>query len=210
MSSISLFLALILGGLVLWLGLGAARIGAVSQGQPIDPRPNEALLLIDLQTVFWEEAGFSPEAKARAQSTIEAEAEAMRARGGHVIALRHIWSLPVTKVLARLTMKGQAVEGTAGTEIAAPFQGLADEVLVKRVQDGFETAELDALLQRLNVGRLRVAGLDGEYCIARTVKAALNRGFEVQVLTAGVLTANPDKETAVMAELQQAGAVLVD
>ncbi len=175
---------------ILWLGNGVRQIGAVSKGAPIGDRSGTALLLIDLQTVFWDHGPYDDKAKSEAKSAILAEVAAARADGIPVIAVRQVWSIPSTKVIARLTMKGQAVEGTPGTEIAAPFDGLFDHVLIKRVQDAFETGELDALLETLDVGKLRIVGLDMTYCVAKTALAARQRGYEVTIVTQATLAAN--------------------
>lgn len=183
-----------LSGLV-WLALGVRKIGAVSRGEPIGPRPNEALLLIDLQTVFWDHGPYDAPAKQAARAAILREVDAARAQGHPVIALRQEWSIPSTKAVARLAMKGQAIAGSDGTGLAAPFDELADHVLVKRVQDAFETGALDALLGRLGVGRLRIVGLDLNYCVAKTALAARNRGYQVAVVKDATLSSGPSERT---------------
>lgn len=173
-----------------WLANGVRQIGAVSHGMPIGSRPGTALLLIDLQSVFWDEGPYEEAAKADAMTAILAEVAAARAEDMPIIAVRQEWSIPSTKIIARLTMKGQAIEGTPGTEIAMPFEGLAEHVLVKRVQDAFETGELDRLLKRLDVGKLRILGLDFRYCVAKTALAARQRGCAVEVVTRATLCVN--------------------
>lgn len=175
---------------VLWMMHGVRQIGQVSRGARIEARTGQALLLIDLQTVFWEGKHYEDAEKTRAKEVIEAEVAQAKDAGVPVIALRQEWSLPTTRVLARLSMKGAALAGSAGTEIAAPFDGLADHVLVKRVQDGFETGALDALLADLDVGALRIVGLDGIYCVAKTAQAAQRRGYQVTLVTGGILAAD--------------------
>ncbi|WP_416369454.1 cysteine hydrolase family protein [Tritonibacter mobilis] len=177
--------------LILWLGNGIRRIGAVSVGETIPDRHGSALLLIDLQSVFWERGPYSNAAKEAAARVILSEVEAARAEGYPVIAVRQEWSIPSTKAVAKLSMKGQAIEGSDGTEIAEVFASLSDHVLVKRVQDAFETGELDALLKRHDVGRLRLVGLDMNYCVQKTALAARNRGYEVTVVKEGTLAAAP-------------------
>lgn len=173
----------------LWLAIGIRRIGAISQGHPIGDRPETALLLVDLQSVFWDNGPYSEAAKIAAESVIEAEIKSARADGLPIVALRQEWSIPSTKAVARLLMKGQAVEGTPGTELAAPFADQVDHVVVKRVQDGFETGELDALFKKLDVGTLRVVGLDFNFCVQKTAIAAQNRGYAVTVIKGGTLSA---------------------
>lgn len=176
---------------LLWLGNGVRRIGAVSRGTAIGSRPGTALILIDLQTVFWDSGPYSEAAKAAAEQVIRSEIDAAKAAGHPIVAVRQEWSLPATKVIARLTMGGRAIAGTAGTEIAAPFAEVADQILVKRVQDAFETGELDAVLKRLNVGTLRLVGLDLNYCVAKTALAGQQRGYAVQIPLAATLAAAP-------------------
>ncbi|SOC20617.1 nicotinamidase-related amidase [Rhodobacter sp. JA431] len=177
--------------LIIWLGDGIRRIGSVSVGKTIGERGGSALLLIDLQSVFWDCGPYSDASKKSASAVILEEVAAARVQNHPVIAVRQEWSIPSTKVLARLTMRGQAIEGCEGTELAWLFSSCPDHVIVKRVQDAFETGELDALLERLDVGELRVVGLDLNYCVQKTALAARNRGYGVTVMKYGVLAAGP-------------------
>lgn len=181
--------------LLLWLGNGVRRIGAISTGDTRVDRDGSALLLIDLQRVFWEQGPYSEAAKTAAKTTILSEIKEAQAQGHPVIAIRQEWSLPSTKAVARLTMKGQALEGSDGVELAQDFTGLPDHMIVKRVQDAFETGELDALLERLDVGQLRLVGLDFNFCVQKTALAARNRGYHVTVVKAGTLSATQTEKT---------------
>lgn len=198
-------LALVVLGVAAWLVNGIRQIGAISAGEPIREQSGTALLMIDLQTVFWDASTFTQVAKAEAKTQILAEVDAARSNGIPIIAIRQEWSIPSTKAVARLLMKGQAVEGTSGTELAAPFRDVADHVTIKRVQDAFETKELDALLAQLNVGKLLIVGLDTNYCIAKTALAARQRGYDVEIVEQGVLSAAPEtaKKTLVMLRGEQ-------
>ena len=174
--------------IILWFVNGIRKIGAVSSGTPIKNRSRTALLMIDLQTVFWEKGPYNDDAKSVAMKTILAEVSRAKSNGVTVIAVRQEWSIPSTKAVAKLLMKGQAIARTPGTEIATQFEGLAEHVVVKRVQDSFETGELDKLLEELNVGKLRIVGLDTNFCLAKTGLAARQRGYEVVILKQGILT----------------------
>lgn len=161
------------------------------------------MLLIDLQTVFWDSDLFNEPAKAAAEALILAEIDAAKSDHIPVIAVRQEWSIPATTAVARLLMNGQAIAGTPGTEIAAPFAGLADQTLVKRVQDAFETKELDEILGQLNVGTLRIVGLDTNYCVAKTALAARQRGYEVEIVKRGVLSADPKRAEKTLIALRE-------
>lgn len=191
---------------VVWLIFGIWRIGAVSDGEQIEARRGTALLLIDLQTVFWERGPYPESVKSKAKVAILDEVRSAKANGDPVIAARQKWSIPSTKAVARLLMKGQAVEGTKGTELAEPFVDLVDHVLIKRVQDAFETGQLDPLLAKLSVGRLRLVGLDLNHCVKRTALAARARGYDVTVVIEGTLSATPT--TRAQTDLVKHGVVL--
>lgn len=103
-------------------------------------------------------------------------------------------------------MKGQAIAGTDGTELATPFASLPQHMIVKRVQDAFETGELDALLAQLNIGKLRLVGLDFNYCIQKTALAAQNRGYDVTVVTPATLASAPTD--AAKQKMSEAGVTL--
>ncbi|WP_424968997.1 cysteine hydrolase family protein [Dinoroseobacter sp. S76] len=197
-----LLAALVCAGF-LWLGYGLWQISAVSSGDPIPERPSTALLMIDLQTVFWDGGAYSDARKSAAQAAILREVDAAKSAGHPVIEIRQEWSQPAPRSVARLFMKGQALPGSEGTEFAAPFSGLADHALVKRVQDGFETGALDPLLAELDVGQLRIVGLDFNYCVLKTALAARARGFAVTVVADGTLAAGKTDKSK--ARLQAAG-----
>ncbi len=178
---------------LLWLVNGVRRIGSISVGAKIPDRNGSALLLIDLQSVFWDHGPYLATAKEAAAAVILKEIEAAQTAFHPVIALRQEWSIPSTKAVARLLMKGQAIEGSDGVELSEVFSSLPDHVVVKRVQDAFETGELDRLLERLDVGTLRVVGLDRNYCVQKTALAARNRGYDVIVVNDGTLSAAPSE-----------------
>ena len=52
---------------ILWRGNGVRRIGSVSVGETIQERDGSALLLIDLQSVFWERGPYSDAEKGSVQ-----------------------------------------------------------------------------------------------------------------------------------------------
>ncbi|GAA6182289.1 hypothetical protein NBRC116594_37270 [Shimia sp. NS0008-38b] len=205
---IKTLLVILAVGFVGWLANGVRLIGAVSLGERIPVRPKEAVLLIDLQTVFWEQGPYSEADKALALATIVEEVNRAKAAGVPVIAMRQEWSIPSTKVIAKLTMGGQAIAGSKGTEIATPFADLPDFVLTKRVQDSFETGDLDALLAELDVGRLTITGLDARYCVAKSIQAAKNRGYQVDVVQNAVLSADHASGVGALEALVGEGTIL--
>ena len=106
-------------------------------------------------------------------------------------------------------------EGTTHWELheqLAPFPG--EPVIRKRASSAFESTELDATLRALGVGDLVVCGLQSEFCVSNTTKAALALGYRVSVAHDGHSTwprgGRPAEVIAegVNVELRSLGAVL--
>lgn len=68
----------------------------------------------------------------------------------------------------------------------------ADLVLEKTRHSFFAYTELDPILRSLGVQRLIVAGLQTNVCVEATVRAALERNYEVAVAQDAVSTDGPD------------------
>lgn len=194
---------------VIWFFNGIRLISRVSSGRSIGKRSKTALLLIDLQTAFWESGAFSEPEKEAAKKRILNEVQSAKEEGMPVIAIRHVWSIPSTKAVAHMFGKGLAISGTPGTELIEPFKELVDHVLVKRVQDAFETNELDKLLGKLDVGVVRILGLDTNFCVAKTATAARQREYEVEIVLNGVLSANHKKAEQTLLQLQKQNVALI-
>ncbi|WP_285113652.1 cysteine hydrolase family protein [Leifsonia sp. fls2-241-R2A-40a] len=53
----------------------------------------------------------------------------------------------------------------------------------KHYRDAFADTELDEVLERLDVGRLVVAGAQSDYCVRTTAQSAAVRGFDVTLVS---------------------------
>jgi len=76
---------------------------------------------------------------------------------------------------------------------------------------GFEGTDLSARLRSLNVDSLVIMGLATDYCVKSTVMDALKEGFEVTVISDGVMAVNVadgDGEKA-LSEMREAGAKIL-
>lgn len=95
----------------------------------------------------------------------------------------------------------------------APLPG--ETVIRKRASSAFENTGLDAALQQLGARQLMVCGLQSEFCVSNTTKAALALGYGVRVAQDGHSTwpsqgrSAQEISDAVNADLQSLGAVLV-
>ena len=67
---------------------------------------------------------------------------------------------------------------------------------------------LDEYLRRRRVGRLDIVGIATDFCVAATVRSALQLGYEVRVFTDLVAAVDPTVGDATLLELAAAGAIV--
>lgn len=174
----TLALLLLVAGLIgIWWWTAARRMIRQSHGPKIEPRPGRALLLVDLQDGAWRAPRYDEATRARVEATIAHEVALAQHRDIPVIALKQRVAAPVARMVAPHAASGP---------LAVPFQGMADHVVIRWAEDGFETGELDNLLDVLRVGHLRIMGQDGAHSVARTAQSALDRGIEVELRRDGI------------------------
>ena len=133
-----------------------------------------ALLLIDIQNDYFP-GGLHPLHAPQAAADRAARVlAAWRDRGWPVIHIRHMAVRPGSTFF---------LPGSAGAEIhasVAPQPGEA--VLTKAYPNSFRDTGLEALLTRLGITHLTVAGMMTHRCIDTTVRAAFDLGFPVELL----------------------------
>ncbi|MFF2555200.1 cysteine hydrolase family protein [Nocardia sp. NPDC058058] len=81
-------------------------------------------------------------------------------------------------------------------DLVAPAAG--DLVIDKTRHSFFAYTELDPILRSLGVQRLLIAGLQTNVCVEATVRAALERNYEVAVAEDAVSTDGPDLHYAAL------------
>jgi len=111
------------------------------------------------------------------------------------------------------------VQGTTGADLHRRLNQRLIDALVDKGQDpdtegysGFESGELERLLQDQNVRHVDIVGLALDFCVKHTALDARRAGFEVTVrrdATRAVEAEPGDAERAV-AELRAAGVSVVD
>lgn len=76
--------------------------------------------------------------------------------------------------------------GTPGWELHPSFVPLKGELLLdKTTLDTFESTPLEAELKARGIERVVIAGVQSEYCIRATSLGAVERGFEVTLVSDG-------------------------
>lgn len=165
-----------------------------------------ALLVIDIQRGAFDGA----------RCPVIDRAAELVGHAGMLVAAARESGTPVV-FIQHLDDAGEAFEmDTPHGEFHAELVPLPGETVIrKRASSAFENTGLDAALQQLGARQLMVCGLQSEFCVSNTTKAALALGYGVRVAQDGHSTWPSQGRTAqvisdgVNADLQSLGAVLV-
>ena len=138
---------------------------------------SQALLLIDLQNDYFPGGNFPlADAEAVLVRTEQAIAAA-RASGVHLIHIQHV---PRPGSPRGLFFN----EGTQGVEIHPRVLAAAPDapVVRKHAADAFHETELDAVLRRLGVTELLLAGMMTQNCVTHTALSKAAEAYRLTVL----------------------------
>ena len=139
----------------------------------------EALLIIDVQNDYFPggtcELFHAYEAEKKIQSLIKES----RTKERPIIYIQHINPPDDTFFL----------ENTYGCEISERIRPLPDDkVIVKYYPNSFHETELDSYLKEKGIKKLIVCGMMTHMCVDTTVRAAMDYGYEVDLVADGCAT----------------------
>jgi len=142
-----------------------------------------ALLLIDVQRDFWEEA--LAERFPEFPTNVARLLELCRSEGIEVIHLRASFKLDQSDWMPRYRLRGRipCVEGTPGAETLPVALALPNEAVIsKHTFDGFCAPELPAYLRSRSKRFVLTAGLVTSTCVLFTTASAMQSGFLAAVV----------------------------
>ncbi|WP_310618844.1 cysteine hydrolase family protein [Flexibacterium corallicola] len=174
--------------LVFYTIYGKLKIERVSKGHPIDRegRPNTALLVIDVQEDFtqglWDEELLNEQLQGINHLVKQADTNEIP-----VLTIRQTYQGWYTNFIVGLLGKGKGARNSKGLQLDPRLKISTATDMIKPYADAFSALQLDRVLAKQRVGRLILAGLDGNFCIKITALAALNRGFEVHIAEGALL-----------------------
>ncbi len=198
-------LALVLVGLgaygtyVMYSPTSGPRIGKYAE-------PKKALLIIDVQEDY-----------TNASNPLFADHETLIAATNRILdASSRLGLLPVyirqevpDNALGRMLSGGRALRGHPGARTDARVRQIAGAPdFPKERSDGFSNPALDEWLRAHQVDELYLVGLDAEYCVNRTARGALNRGYKVHVIRDAVTTRSSTPLSVLLEKIKANGADL--
>lgn len=140
---------------------------------------HEALLIIDVQNDYFPGGACELCHAYDAENKIIQLIKESRKQKRPIIYIQHINPPDDTFFL----------EGTYGCEISERIKPLPDDkVIVKYYPNSFCETELDAYLQEKDIKKLVVCRMMTHMCVDTTVRAAMDYGYEVELVADGCAT----------------------
>jgi len=186
---------IIVVGLAGYVFVKYTKVGLISKGTPIPvyEKSGKALLVIDLQRDLTTKNGKHVINLNQTDQVIENTnkiIERFKNRGFLVIYIKQIHD---TGPIINLFTNGALAEGSKGSMIDSRVKIINDNVLEKRIMDAFSNPKLDSLLRSNQINQLYITGVAADQCVDRTSKAAMNRNYEVTIVSNAVGTFTDEK-----------------
>lgn len=204
-------LFLIVATVVVYFAYAYYRINAVSRGEKIAEyeAPRRALMIIDLQRDITEKDGrmvMNPEQTDRIIGNIN---RILSKHGKGDLLVVYITQEFEKNSIVQLLTNNALLPGSPGARIDPRIMIVGDNHFVKHVSDAFSNRGLDDFLVKNRVNHLYVTGVDAEYCVDKTVKAALNRNYKVTVISDAVGSGSDEKRDAKIREFERLGMEII-
>src|SRR5574341_396700 len=163
-----------------------------TQGKKIEKfaNPQKALLVIDVQedyTGTMAKPPFPYKDSGRLITTVNKLIDKAHKKNILVLYVKQEFNGFWGRLFSKMFAGGTAIKGTPGAEIDKRISIVSDNVFSKPKADAFSNPKLEAFLNSHQVNELYIVGLDAEYCVHLTAKGALNRGYNVSIITNSIL-----------------------
>ena len=178
----------------------------MSSAEPLRDRPNRALLLIDFQRDFLDQAGRMPVARNQVEPVVlAARAAIAAARSSGMVIVRIGNEFRPSDHIGNLLRRRAAIAGSGGAAWDGRLEAAEAVYLPKWKTDAFCNPALAALLAEQAIGEVVLAGLFARACVSATAKGALARGLSVQVLEPAVACSSDRSREAALRLLAALG-----
>ena len=186
-----IIVVLIVGFFYINLKVFEKSTSRVTKGMPIENHhdAHAALLIIDIQEYTTGEVSVAEVLKKASDDLIRKVnkiAERSAEQGITVIYIRNVISNPIINL-----MNNSMAAGSMGARLDRRLNIVSDHVISKEKQDAFSNPRLDSILISNEISRLYVVGLDAAYCVNRTIEGAMNRGYDISVISDAIIS-DPD------------------
>jgi nicotinamidase-related amidase len=174
-------------------------------------QPDAAVLVLDLQRDFLEDAGRMPIARSQVTPLLagaNAVIDAAAARGTPVVYVLN--EFPRSQFVLNFFRRGAAVAGTPGAELDPRVHVSGNVRIPKEASDAFTNPSLDPWLREHGVKSIILLGVFAPHCVRATCAGALRRGYRVTVVGDAVAAATDAARDRAVEKMRAGGASVVD
>lgn len=169
-----------------------------------------ALLLIDFQEDFLAPNGRMPVDQGQVQPVLEAAHRAVdEAQLVEDLIVKIGNEFKPSDKVGNLFRHHAAMKGSHGAAWDGRIDPPGSTYLSKWRADAFCNPDLFALLEKVNVGQVRLAGLYAKACVSATAKGAHRRGLSVQVIGQATACSSDRSRRVALDKLRRMGIVVV-
>jgi nicotinamidase/pyrazinamidase len=113
------------------------------------------------------------------------------------------------KLFSKVFCGGTAIKGNLGTELDKRINIKSNYSFSKAAPDAFSNLKLEEFLNEHKVSELYLVGLDAEYCVYSTAKGALKHGYNVSIITDGIVLKAEKKWNELLKKYEHDGINLI-
>lgn len=201
--------------IILLLCIGLKIIDTPTSGNKIGiyPNPQKALLIIDIQEDYtgntkWSGSPYTKQSDKYIE-LVNSTIKKLSGKKTEIVYIKQEFEGFFGKAVATILVGGLTIKGDPGTQVDKRIIRISDNFFSKPVGDAFSNPELETFLVSHQINELYLAGLDAEYCVHRTAKGALNRGYKVNIITDCILLGDMKKWNAILEKYKSEGIILL-
>jgi len=189
----------------------AEQPGVVSSRFSFDKEDSSstALLVIDMQVDFLSDEGRLPVDLARVFDLISSVNTAIASCQARGISVVHIGNEFPRFSVANVFRRFAAIQGTPGAALDPRVRRQGTRYFPKRKSDAFTNPELPALLSRMGIRTLLLAGVFAGGCVRATARGAIARGYHAVVLADCVASRSDRSTSRALQDMRAVGASVV-
>jgi len=181
----------------------------VSQGEIIEnyKQGQKALLVIDIQEATTGEVTDNSFYKANSEELID---------NINRISLNFIQqNLPVIYIRGQITdpliniLNNSYAKGSVGAQFDKRLKIDSELEVVKNRNDAFSNTTLDEILCSKQVNELYVVGMDAAFCVNKTIEAAHNRNYKINLVKEAVMSESHMKKDSMLMDFKNRGVAII-
>ena len=101
------------------------------------------------------------------------------------------------------------ITGSQGAKFDKRIKIVSENYFEKQVGNAFKNNNLVKFITDNKISHVELVGVDGNHCVFKTAKGAIEIGLNVTILSDGVGTINPDKYIKISEKLKSSGVVYI-